>query len=97
MTKNLELKLVSEFSDIFRDYGANPNESCMAWGIDTDDGWFDLIRDLCLKLEAIRKIAGLQVIANQVKEKYGSLVFLLHHRVFPRLGSGDEPPLVGDH
>jgi hypothetical protein len=30
MNKNFEFKLVSEFHGVFRDYGADPDESCMA-------------------------------------------------------------------
>ncbi|WP_070398423.1 hypothetical protein [Hydrogenophaga sp. PML113] len=39
------------------------------------DGWFDLIDALCSKLQEISDRTGSQVVARQVKEKFGGLRF----------------------
>ena len=51
-------------------------ETCMCWGIDTGDGWYDLIDTLCglLQFNTDRNRCP-QVEATQVKEKYGTLSF----------------------
>jgi hypothetical protein len=80
MTKELELKLVEKYPKILRDYGGDMKQTCMHWGIECDDGWYDLLDkcfeklqyfcDLCSKDEK-----NVQVVANQIKEKYGTLRF----------------------
>ena len=48
----------------------------MYWGFACDDGWFTLIDTLCAKLQAHTDLNGApQVVATQVKEKYGELRF----------------------
>lgn len=78
MKKELELKLVKEFPIIFKDYGGDMRKTCMAWGISVNDGWFDLIRNLCKEINNIIKGTDLKVIADQVKEKFGTLRFYYH-------------------
>jgi hypothetical protein len=39
------------------------------------DGWFDLIDTLCAGLQDVTKHGGPQVVATDVKEKYGGLRF----------------------
>lgn len=39
------------------------------------DGWFDLIDALCANLQAATKHGGQQVVASDLKEKYGALRF----------------------
>lgn len=75
VTKDLELRLVVEFPDIFRDYGGDMRTTCMHWGFSHDDGWFSLVRAYCQKLEAVRRATGIATVARQVKEKWGALVF----------------------
>jgi hypothetical protein len=47
----------------------------MAWGFECSDGWFDLIWDLSVKLEPL--VAGTDMRAMQVKEKFGTLRFYM--------------------
>lgn len=85
--------LFARYPGIFRDRTKPMTESCMHWGIEVGDGWFDLLNALC---EAINKpYSGSvravedgsdegfeyefpQVVADQVKEKYGTLRFYSH-------------------
>ena len=75
MNKELEAKLVKEFPTIFKDIYGDPKKTCMAWGCACGDGWFDIIRDTCLHWEFIGKKAGIQIVATQIKEKFGTLRF----------------------
>ncbi|WP_143754674.1 hypothetical protein [Caballeronia concitans] len=46
-----------------------------ARGFECGDGWFDLIDALCVQLQAATKNGAPQVVATQVKEKFGRLRF----------------------
>jgi hypothetical protein len=80
MNKELELELVKKYPKILRDYKGDPMQTCMAWGMEFHDGWNDLI-DKCLhKLQYFCDLSSkdgetVQVIATQLKEKYGTLSF----------------------
>jgi len=63
--------LVENFPNLYRDYGVSPSQSCMAFGFECGDGWFDIIKRLSEKLNP------LGVVAAQVKEKYGTLRFYI--------------------
>ena len=63
--------LLETFPDLYRQYYLSPQETCMCWGFECGDGWFEIIKKLS---EDITKIDP-KVEASQVKEKYGSLRF----------------------
>ena len=71
MKEELELELVRKYPTIFRDYRGDMRQTCMAWGMECGDGWYNLIDKLCSDLEQL----GVEVVATQVKEKYGTLRF----------------------
>ena len=75
MTTELELKLVEKYPAILRDYRGDKMKTCMHWGMECGDGWYDLLDDLLHKLDFISKHSGVQVVANQIKEKFGTLRF----------------------
>lgn len=81
MKLDLEEKLFNDFPLLF-DKGASIRMSCMAFGFECGDGWYDLIRELCERLyPLIKKIIpeddGYSCRVSQVKEKYGSLRFYM--------------------
>ncbi len=78
MNKELELKLVEKFPHILCDYGGDKMNTCMHWGMECDDGWYDLLNDLLEKLDYMSKTSGVQVIAEQIKEKFGTLRFYFY-------------------
>jgi len=46
----------------------------MGWGIQCDDGWFNLLSVLCERLQYLTDRDGSpQLVASQVKEKWGGL------------------------
>jgi hypothetical protein len=104
MKTELQEKLFSKYPKIFGDRTKPMTETCMCWGLEVGDGWYDLIDILCESLtytyttsievdEEDGKRLGIkpyksevgnsyyftieppQVIATQVKEKYGTLRF----------------------
>jgi len=52
-----------------------------AFGLDVGDGWYQLIREMCAEITAAYEAAGREVdiVVDQVKEKYGTLRFYYHH------------------
>ncbi len=51
MTKKLQDRLFKRFNNMFRERYLPMSQTCMCWGIDCGDGWFDLLCDLCEKLK----------------------------------------------
>lgn len=105
MNKELDQKLCSEFPSIFRDRHGDKTSTLMCWGFECGDGWYNIIRGLCLSLTynydtaKDLKLDGRvmleytkyddpefdsyfwhhngsgDVVATQVKEKFGTLRF----------------------
>lgn len=76
MNKN---ELINKYPKIFKNVQLSPQESPMAFGIECGDGWLDLIDRLCSSLQFMTdKNNYPQVVANQVKEKFGGLRFYYH-------------------
>jgi len=80
MTSELEQKLVKKYPKILRDYKGDMMQTCMAWGMEHDDGWYKLLDKCMEKLQYFCDLCSkngeeVQVIANQIKEKYGTLSF----------------------
>ena len=80
MKKELEIELVKKYPNILRDHGGDPMQTCMAWGIETDDGWYELLEKCMGKLQYFCDLCTkngnpIQVVASQIKEKYGTLSF----------------------
>jgi len=71
MTEKLQNKLYKKFNKIF-----TQKDQSLRWGFECDDGWYELIYSLCEKIQVyIDEVKCQQVIAIQVKEKFGSLRF----------------------
>ena len=82
MTTELELKLVEKYPKILRDYKGDKMETCMHWGIETESGWYDLLDKCMEKLQyfcdlCFYKNGKVQVVATQIKEKFGTLSFYI--------------------
>lgn len=77
MTKSLELKLRERFPKLLVDMYGSPQETCMSYGIACDDGWYDLIYNLCEELQGWSDAYGKQIVATQIKEKFGGLRFYI--------------------
>lgn len=91
MNKHLEKYFVETYPKIFSEMYGPVDKTCMHWGIDCGDGWFNLLDSLCYKIQyrIDNRVNDLksgyvtqgefdlipQVVAKQVKEKFGTLHF----------------------
>lgn len=80
MDKELELELVKKYPKILRDYGGDPMQTCLSFGIETESGWYNLLDKCMEKLQYFCDICSkngedVQVFANQIKSKYATLRF----------------------
>ena len=76
MKTELENKLFKKYPEIFAQRTLPMTETCMCWGIETNNGWYKLIETLCASLQWDTDHNDYpQVVATQVKEKYGGLRF----------------------
>jgi hypothetical protein len=81
MKSELEEKLFTDFPLLF-EKNADIRTSCMGFGFECGDGWYELLRELCERLyPLVEKIVpdefGYSCRASQVKEKYGTLRFYM--------------------
>lgn len=77
--------LCKKYPLIFKDRNGSVMETCMAWGFECDSGWFNLLDTLCGEIQrhidwkskdlSEEERTDLQVVASQVKEKFGTLRF----------------------
>lgn len=79
MNKEHDEALCRDFPEIFRDRLADMRTTAMYWGFECGDGWEWLIRYLCKRVQSYLDLNPHlkvpQVVATQVKEKYGTLRF----------------------
>lgn len=74
MTKKLQNKLFKKYPKIFSQRKSDLYP-IGRYGIECDDGWYDLIEEVCGQLQYLSKLFKRDIIAAQVKEKYGGLRF----------------------
>jgi len=76
MKKELDDALCAKYPKIFADRHKSMQETCMCWGFECGDGWYDLIDNLCSLIQNYIDWSKCeQVVAEQVKEKFGGLRF----------------------
>lgn len=79
MSPDLDKLLCERYPEIFADRHKSMKETAMCWGFDCGDGWFTLIDSLCSQIQHHLKYNAKpgteQVVAMQVKEKFGTLRF----------------------
>lgn len=75
MKAELQKKLYDKYPAIFIKNELPMTETCMCWGIECGDGWYDLMDNLCARLNDICEKYDVKIVADQVKEKYGTLRF----------------------
>jgi len=76
MRQELDRQLRERHPEIFASPESTSKGSVIIWGIECADGWFDILDKLCSDIQAHINLTGSsQVIARQIKEKYGGLRF----------------------
>jgi hypothetical protein len=75
-------KLLEKFPHLYREYHLPMTETCMCWGFEHGDGWFQILWDLSEKIGKLLETKTLEqkslFAVDQVKEKYGTLRFYYH-------------------
>ena len=81
MKSELDAQLCQNYPRIFADRNLPMTETAMCWGFEHGDGWFNIINQLCGNIQhhidwktKTGKVVP-QVVAEQVKEKFGTLRF----------------------
>jgi len=74
MKKELELKLVEKYPRLLKDYGGDPRVTCLAWGMECGDGWYDVIDEALHMINQVCIKFGYEdIVVAQIKEKFGQL------------------------
>lgn len=72
-------EFMSRFPILFQNRSKSMQETCMCWGIECPIGWWHILEQLCTVLEfhnqRFSRDYGIAVVADQVKEKFGTLRF----------------------
>ena len=69
--------LFNKYPKLYRGRFLPITQNLLPFGIETGDGWFDIIRDLSEALTKLDAELGTETEAVQVKEKYGTLRFYI--------------------
>lgn len=82
MKKELDELLCLKYPKIFRDRNAPMTETCMCWGFDIGDGWFNIIDCLCASIQNYidfqAKERKFQLERQEIKDKgYPAVVKML--------------------
>ena len=72
MNKKLQNDLVKAYPNIFKNIGGDKTVTCMHWGIECNDGWYDLIYGLCHSIQRHCQIQNTRYIHET--DKYEFLV-----------------------
>ena len=83
MSPDKDKALCEKYPKIFAQRHGNMRETAMCWGFECSDGWYPLIDTLCNWLQSMtdnnpNHAEFPQVVATQVKEKFGGLRFYVH-------------------
>ena len=74
MKQKLQDKIFKDFPKLFAQKDLDKTKTCMCWGIETPNGWYDIIYKLCETIQNHINWNNLkQIEFTQVKEKFGSL------------------------
>ena len=81
MRSELDKQLCEKYPKIFADRYKPMTETAMCWGFDHGDGWYQILDSLCSQIQHHidrqnrNEVKVAQVVAAQVKEKFGGLRF----------------------
>jgi hypothetical protein len=81
MNEKLDEQLCARYPKIFVNRHADMTTTAMCWGISCGDGWYNILDQLCHNIQSHtdwqnrETVKVSQVVASQVKEKFGGLRF----------------------
>jgi hypothetical protein len=67
--------MCSKYPDFFKNRNLPMTETCMCWGFSIGKGWYSVLDKACRYAKLIKKVTGIGVVFEQIKEKYGSARF----------------------
>lgn len=79
MREELDQRLCERYPRIFSQRWGDMTETAMCWGFECGDGWYEILDALCCSIQSYinsnphHNVS--QVVATQVKEKFGTLRF----------------------
>ncbi|HRE16198.1 MAG TPA: hypothetical protein PLW86_03900 [Rhodocyclaceae bacterium] len=98
MKQELDDLLCERYPLIFAKRHDSKRDTCMCWGFSCGDGWFTLIDTLCKRLQFDTDHNDLpQVVATQVKEKFGELRFYIESGTERQFGMIDLAASMSAH
>lgn len=81
MKEELDKQLCERYPEIFANRYKDMQVTAMCWGFECGNGWYNIINSLCNNIQshidwkAKQGVVVEQVVADQVKEKFGTLHF----------------------
>lgn len=81
MKQELDEQLCAKYPKIFANRDADMTTTAMCWGFSCGDGWYNILDQLCHNIQSHtdwhnrETVKVPQVVASQVKEKFGGLRF----------------------
>lgn len=82
MSPELDKMLCEKYPVIFQNRYGNMKDTAMCWGFECNSGWYNLIDALCSAITHHLKYNAKEgtppVVADQIKEKFGTLRFYYH-------------------
>jgi hypothetical protein len=84
MNRELEDRLCAQYPEIFAARNDQASRYPIILGIECCDCWYDLLNTLCAGLQAATRGGDPQLLAFQVKEKFGALRFYVDPPVSSR-------------
>jgi len=78
MRDELDNKLVNKYPKIFRDRHADMRTTCICWGMETGDGWYWLIDNLC---DSIQSYIDNNSSKIRIKNKYARFFIKLFWKI----------------
>lgn len=71
-------RMCKEYPVIFQARFKDMSETCMCWGISVGEGWYGIIEECVKKIQFMADKFNVVIIADQIKEKFGTLRFYYH-------------------
>lgn len=69
MKEELDYYLVKRFPEIFKNRYGSPHDTCMCWGFECGDGWFNLLYQTCVLVEGhIKHIVEQNEFRKKIKD-----------------------------
>lgn len=74
MTEEKQKQIIADYPEFFKGIGKSPQESCLAFGLECEDGWFNIIETCCALIKHhYKNKKDIDFEFLQVKEKFGTL------------------------